>query len=219
MKQELRFFARYAGQEVLVLLIFGAAILGGSWLFGSSTLFGTYLMMYPAFALLFPFSFGISFRAYVDTALGFGALRRNCFAAVQLLYLAGALCNTALVWLVCGVGRNVLLSGTEQEMPALPLTPAMLALVLAAGILAVQAGLALGNVVNRRRRRVWMTVGVCVAVIAVMGGTTLLLADQWKVWLTLRNPAVLAVLAGMLAADAVLAAVIRRQYQKAVVCV
>lgn len=221
MKQELRFFARYAGQEVLVMLGLGTLILVGSRLFSGSSLFGSYLMMYPAFALLFPFTFGVAFRVHVDTALRFGALRSSCFAVVQLLHLAGALCNTALIWLVCGAGRRILPADVLEDRLVLKPTPAILALLLAGGILAAEAGLALGNVTDTRRRRVWMVVGVCAAVLLMMGGTTMLiiLADEWVSWLTLHNPAVLALVAGLLAAGAALALVVHRQYRKAVVCV
>ncbi len=215
MKKELRFYGgwvlEYLGGSAAATLVL---LVGLRLTNNGENLFGTYASMYLLFALLLPFVFSISARGLLNLAIGFGAKRMACFAAVELSYTAFLVGIVLLAKLVELVGAGV------PGLAVVEIGPGTALLLLAGGFLVVQLGFLMGNIMDQKRRSFWMIL----VLIAVMGGVfgvcfALLAGEDGESFLMRLAPSVYGcVFAALLLAGAGLAFFVGRQYRKAVYC-
>lgn len=101
MWKTLRFLSDTVRSLYLIYIVFAVVIIGGCRISGSQDgLFGVYCRMLPMFAVMFGSMIGFSIDAGGDVPLSMGALRRDCFWAMQIVNLTNALFLSVFVILV-----------------------------------------------------------------------------------------------------------------------
>ena len=214
MKRELHFYALSARGYFGAVAGFAAIVLAGLLLTRDAyNLFGMYARMFPFFALFFSLVFALSSRTVLRTALSFGAGRRGCFAAAELVF-----CGLCVFSLALAAGLNAVLrqvpQGTER---ALPVNAVSLLLAPAMGFAVTQLGLLAAGIESCRRRALVVllaVMGLAMATIVVIALTSM---QELPFWENTASPLWAALGAALTAAALGMGFFAARQYKKAVV--
>lgn len=185
MKQALLFlWDRYISQTLYANLVLGVLVVGINYLFPQTSLFATYLMMYPMFPIIFLMIFGYTLTTlYRNMALSFQCRRTDFFWGSQIAFLVTGLGCAAIVAVMSFACEHLLdlstmaASDSFFENGIFWAKPGALPVLLVIGLCLQPMGAVLGSLYEKHRiiTSVLLVVFLLLAVISTV--VSLFVAD------------------------------------------